>query len=388
MTRILIVDDDDNVLTAAVAAIEHTRPEWKIEALNDPLLVGQKLYEMNFDAVISDYDMPGMPGNRLLTEVALAEPLMVRFMISSKMELAREVESLGIAHRFFAKPCDYKAVILELERSLALRKRLRSSRLRTLINSLPALPSPPRTYFTLQRLLADDDFHIRALLDLLKRDMSLTAFLLKAANSSYYGARREVTSLEQAVSLLGLGTVKSVVLGAELFAQLDARKAKAFSVDSLFEHSVRVAGLASSMSERRAETRALKDLAYTAGLLHDIGKLVFIHALAAKYKGVVERAGHDHQALYHEEIAVFGVSHQEVGAYLLNLWGIPEAVVEAVAYHHQPLLCEARSVSVLTFVAAANLFDHGLPSAEPADETSEVHEYLDGLGLNSKDLLM
>ncbi len=388
MTRILVVDDDQDILAASVAALQNIRPEWKVEAVSDPLMVAELLCHFNFDAVISDLEMPGIQGNRLLTEIALQEPLMVRFLVSAKVEMAREVEALGIAHRIFAKPCDYRGLIIELERALALRRRLRGSRLRGLINSIPTLPSPPKTYFAIQRLLAQEDFHFRGLIELLRREMSLTAFLLKAANSSYYGARQQVSSVEQAVNLLGITTVKSIVLGAELFSQIDTRKMKLFQVDQLFDHSLRVAGLAASLSERRHETRHLKELAHTAGLLHDVGKLVCIHAFPQKYKSIMERARGDHQALYHEEIAVFGVSHQEIGAYLLNLWGIPEPIVEAVAYHHQPLLCPARSVSVLTFVAAANLIDHGFQNVEPVEETNEIEEYLEGLGMTSKDLLM
>jgi putative nucleotidyltransferase with HDIG domain len=329
-----------------------------------------------------------MAGNILLTEVAVAEPLMVRFLVSSKVEFGREVESLGIAHRFFAKPCDFQSLVVALEQTLGLRKRLRGSRLRTVLNSVPALPSPPKTYFAIQQLISRDSFHSKNLIDLLKKEMSLSAFMLKAANSSYYGARQPIDSVERAVNLLGVNTVKSLVLGAELFSQIDPKKAKMFGVDRLFEHSARVAGMAAMLADRRPETRKLKDLAYTAGLMHDIGKLVCIHALSGTYKKIVDKAGQDFQALYHEEVAQLGVSHQEIGAYLLTLWGIPEPIVEAAAYHHHPQLCPSREVSVLTFVAAANMLDHGLPNAESADEPSEVGEYLEGLGMGTKDLLM
>lgn len=388
VTRILLVDDDPSLNTLAQSVFASIRPEWKVEAVFDPREVEQLLRERNFDAVLSDLEMPGIGGIQLLTEIAVAEPLMVRFMMSSRAEIGKEVEAQGIAHRFFAKPCDFRAVIHALERAIALRKRIRSSRLRTVLNSIPALPSPPRTYFAVQQLLASDDFHTGRLLELLKKDMSLCAFILKAANSSFYGSRQPVESVERALSLLGLNTMKSLILGAELFAQIDPRKVKMFAVERLFEHAARVAGIAASLAERTAETKPLKDLAFTAGLLHDIGKIICIHSLGGTYKKIVDKAGSDFQALYHEEIAVLGVSHQEIGAYVLALWGIPDPIVEAAAYHHQPLLAPVREVSVLTFVAAANMLDHGMPGSQSADAPSEVGEYLESLGMNSKDLLV
>lgn len=388
MTKILIVDDDAEIAGLSRTLIQKARPDWKVFSVTNPLLVAQEVARHNFDAVISDLEMPTLPGNLLLTQIALAEPLIIRFMLSSRTDSQQAVEALGIAHRVFAKPCDYGEILQALDQALALRKRLRGSRLRSLIQSIPALPSAPKSYFALQQLLANEQSHSKKIVALLKDQMALTAFVLKAANSSYYGARQRIESLERAVQLLGTNTIRSLVLGAELFAQIDARKAKAFGVDRLFEHSARVASVAASLAERRPETRHLKDLAFTAGLLHDIGKLVCIHCIPDKYKLVVDKAAGDYQALYHEEIAVLGVSHQEIGAYLLSLWGIPEPIVEAVAYHHQPLLSPQREVSVLTFVVAANMLDHGLPDAEAADEPSEVGEYLDSLGMGSRDLVM
>ncbi|MBN8550239.1 MAG: HDOD domain-containing protein [Deltaproteobacteria bacterium] len=388
VVKILLVDDDPDIVSIATLMLQSARPEWKFTSLCDPAGVEQLLRAENFDAIVSDLEMPGMTGIELLTQVAVADPLMVRVMVSSKAEAAREVEALGIAHRFFAKPCDYRQLAVMLDRSLELRKRLRGSRLRALIHSMPALPSPPRTYFALQKLLGGKGFHASTLVDLLKKEMSLTAFMLKAANSSYYGARQPIESIERAVSLLGVTTIQSLVLGAELFSQLDARKSKEFGVDRLFDHSARVAGIAASLAERRPETRPLKDLAYTAGLLHDVGRLVCIHSLSDTYKKIMDKAGADFHALYLEEIAVLGVSHQEIGAYLLSLWGLPEPIVEAVAYHHQPLLSPSKEISVLTFVAAGDMIDHGLPDAVAADEPNEVGEYLEQFGMGAKDLII
>lgn len=388
MVKILLVDDDPDIISVAKLMIQNARPEWKLTSVCDPREVEALLREQNFDAVVSDLEMPGIHGIELLTQIAVAEPLMVRFMVSAKAERGHEAEAMGIAHRFFAKPCDFRMVALALDRALELRKRLRGSRLRAVMNSIPSLPSPPKTYFAIQQLLGSKGFHSSKLVELLKKEVSLSAFILKAANSSYYGARQPIESLDRAVALLGVNTIKSLSLGAELFSQINAKKSKAFGVERLFEHSARVAEIAASLAERRPETRALKDLAYTAGLMHDIGRLVCIHSISDTYKSIMDKAGADFQALYLEEIAVLGVSHQEIGAYLLSLWGIPEPIVEAVAYHHQPQLCAVKEISVLTFVAAGDMIDHGLPDAIAADEPNEVGEYLEQFGMGAKDLIV
>jgi putative nucleotidyltransferase with HDIG domain len=385
--KVLIVDDSPDVLTLAELTLKELRPHWIFVTESDPVQAVGRLENEIFDAVISDFQMPQMNGSEFLGRVALAQPLSVRLLVSSNLERGMSTEGIGVAHRFFAKPCKYSDVVQAIERSIGLRERLRSSTLRRLLTKMTKLPSPPDTYMAIQKLLEDDSFHVQALMKLLQREVTVSAAVLKMANSSFFGARYKIDSLERAVNLLGAQTIKSLALGAELFSRIEPAKAKQFKIQQLFEHSVRVASEAARLVEARGADRATRDLAYTAGLLHDIGKLVLVQVIPREYARVVERVGTEFPSLYQSEIKAFGVSHQEVGAYVLSLWNLPEQIVEAVAYHHDPTFAPAREVSVLTYVVAANLVDRGLPETFAADDQSDEVSYLSGLGVRREELV-
>lgn len=389
-TKILLVDDSPDVLTLTELMLKRVRPEWQIKALDNPKTASEILSSdrEEFDAIISDYEMPELKGSELLKHAAKTQPLLVRYLVSSEYDKGSELEGLGIAHRFFLKPFDCLSLAESLERSIAVKARLRSTKLKRLLTKLSKLPSPPSTYIAIQKMLDSKGFHSKNLVELLHKQVTLSAMVLKAANSSFYGAKQPVETLERAVSLLGAKTVQAITLGAELFTQVDKSKAKMFGIDRLFEHSIRVASEASALATRDPSTKELKDLAYTAGLLHDIGKLICMQAAPSDYQTVVERVGKTSKSLYQSEVSAFGVSHQEVGAYLLTLWGLPETIIEAVAFHHQPLLSPSREISVLTFVAAANMLDHGLQDAIPVDETNQVTQYLSEVGMGTEQLMM
>jgi putative nucleotidyltransferase with HDIG domain len=386
--KVLLVDDSIEVLTLAELTLREIRKDWVIETCSDPVVAKERLNQEMFDAVVSDFQMPQVNGSDLLKCVAETQPLCVRFLVSSSIEQGSSLEGTGIAHRFFAKPCNYSEVAAGVERAIALRERLRSATLRRLLTKMTKIPSPPDTFFGIQKLLEDGEFHVQALLKLLQQEMSVSAAVLKMANSSFFGARYKIDSLERAVNLLGAQTIKSLALGAELFSRIEPARAKQFKIAQLFAHSVRVASNAAAMAEQRKEDRAMRDLAYTAGLLHDIGKLILVQVMPREYARVHERVGTEFPNLYQSEIKAFGVSHQEVGAYVLSLWNLPESIVEAVAYHHDPSFAPSRDISVLTYVVAANMIDRGVPDTLAADGVSEEAGYLSELGIKREEMLL
>jgi putative nucleotidyltransferase with HDIG domain len=217
---------------------------------------------------------------------------------------------------------------------------------------------------------------------IIERDPSLTAKVLQYANSAAVGARREVTEAVDAVRLLGCEAVSSLALAVHAFSRLEAARLPSFSQKRLWEHSLAVAGAARAIaSEERA--RAQGDESFTAGLLHDVGKLVLASNLPDWYGQAVELARAERLSDHEAEREVFGATHAEVGAYLLSLWGLPGAVVEAVAHHHEPRRAQAASFSALAAVHAANALLHEAETHGRADAAPRLDVcFLQGLGLD------
>jgi HD-like signal output (HDOD) protein len=134
------------------------------------------------------------------------------------------------------------------------------------------------------------------------------------------------------VTYLGVEIIKSLVLGSTSFSDKAISEVKGFSPDRLQQHSM----LTAILAKKIVGNPALADAAFTAGLLHDIGALVLLHAAPPDYVRALDRKKELNGDSAAAEREIFGVTHAEVGAYLLGLWGIPFPIVEAVAFHHRP----------------------------------------------------
>jgi HD-like signal output (HDOD) protein len=167
----------------------------------------------------------------------------------------------------------------------------------------------------------------------IEQDPAATAKVLHLVNSSAYTAGRTVSNVPQAVALLGLHTVRGLVLMHDLIRTFDVGPAlPAGWMDGLTRHSVETSRLARML----AEGQEWQSHAFTAALLHEVGQLVLVSSRPAAFRDVLETwraAADDGARLCAAEHEAFGVSHSDVGAKLLGRWGLPAPVIEAVAGH-------------------------------------------------------
>lgn len=144
------------------------------------------------------------------------------------------------------------------------------------------------------------------------------------------------------------------MLSVHIFAKWDSSRVKGFDIERLWHHSMTVGAVAKRLSETEQLSARDVDSAFTAGLLHDVGKLILAASLPDPYQRVLAESKAQNIPLWQAEERTFGTSHAEVGAYLLGLWGLPTSIVEAVAWHHRPAESPARTFCPLTTVHIAN----------------------------------
>jgi putative nucleotidyltransferase with HDIG domain len=200
--------------------------------------------------------------------------------------------------------------------------------------------------------------------EIISQDASLTAKLLQLANSAFFALPRPVVSVPEAVQIIGFNLVKSLSLSLGLFASLNSEAIGEYSSDRLYLHSLATGLLAQRILSDEGAESAIVDAAFTAGVLHDTGKLVLASALPELYQHALQLASDELIPQWQAEANVFGVSHAEIGAYLLGLWGLPPSIVEAVAWHHQPRRHEPPALGVLAAVHIADyLQNRHLPAS-------------------------
>lgn len=375
--RVLFVDDEPNVLDGLRRMLRPLRSEWEMRFAPGGAEALGVMAEEVVDVLVTDMRMSGMDGVELLEIVRERHPLTVRIVLTGQCTREAMLRLVRLAHRVLTKPCDPDTLKTAVRRACALQELLHNPPLVALVGQLGSLPTPPHLYTRLVAELEKPDGSIVEVGNLIAQDVGLSAKLLQMANSSLLGLRTRTTSPPQAVQILGTETTKALVLIAEVLTRYDASALRPHSIDDLWEHSRSVAELAGAIARAEAD-RAMAAEARLVGLLHDIGRLIFASQLPERYRDAIRLARDERLSLVDAEQRVFGASHADVGAYLLALWGLPDVLVEAVAWHHSPGRCPATSFGPLTAVHAAE-------AILGPDESDTIDEpYFQNLGLGGR----
>ncbi len=386
---ILFVDDDVNLLQGLQRLLRKMRSDWDMTFVDNPRKALELLESQPFDVVVSDMRMPDLDGAALLSEVEKKHPGTMRVILSGYAEEKSLFRSVGPAHQYLSKPCDPDSIMALMERSLKLRGILNDSRLRNLAASLRNLPSPPDLFLRVTEAMGRDEVSTSDIADIIAKDVAMTAELLKVTNSSYFSLSARVTTVFQAVRLLGMETVRNLVLHACIFRQYSGRPELAAYIPALSRHGLATGTLAQRLARSYGMEDAVVSQVQCAGMLTSIGALVLLDQYGEAYATLAAACAETE--LEDRERAEYGASHAELGAYLLGLWGFADVVVEAVMYQLQPSSCPAVQPSVLTYVHLARSYGPCLPLTKPCAQRGDGADkaYLNRLGVAvpSSDLL-
>ncbi|MFM9904706.1 MAG: HDOD domain-containing protein [Pyrinomonadaceae bacterium] len=379
MINILFVDDEPSILEGLQRMLRGLRDEWQMVFAGSGDEALTILQEKSIDVIISDMKMPGMDGAELLQIVSEKHPHIVRVILSGFSEKEVNMRSVGTAHQYLSKPCDPELLKSTVARVCALRDLLTDQTLRRLVSQLPTIPSLPTLYSELIDELGKDGASTRKVSDIIRKDIGMTVKVLQIVNSAFFGLRRHISDSRSAVEFLGLDTISSLTLGLGVISQFEFQESGVFFA-SLWAHSMAVGVAANKIA--LAENPDLGNDAFSAGLLHDIGRVVLAVNLPEKFNGVETLLKTEGLSLVEAEKRIFGATHADVGAYLLGLWGLPSQVVQAVAFHHSPRSAPPDRFTALTAVHAANAIYPALSATTTAVSKPDLDlEYLASLGL-------
>ena len=251
------------------------------------------------------------------------------------------------------------------------------------LRAIRGLPTIPRVLLEVQELLLDGSSDSDVLAETLSQDQALTAKLLKLVNSAYYGFHRQITSVHQAIVLVGYEEVRGLACAFSVMDAWGPHGGKAFDRSAFWEHSLATARMTHALSREISHLPPESD-PFVGGLLHDIGKVVFDHAFPVEFDAAVTMARRDHIPLRDAEIRVFGAPHEAVGAWFLDSWNLPVDLIDGVRWHHDPR--ETSSSPVLpALIHVSNVASHRFGpghSGNPMPD-DQVDSSLDLLGLSA-----
>ncbi len=380
--RLLFVDDDPNVLNGLRRSLHRMREEWEMEFINSPAAALAECEKHGYDAVISDMRMPGMDGADLLDEIKKRYPDTVRIILSGQSGRNAVFRSIAPAHQFLAKPCDPQELRSRLGQAFAMRDLLSNQSVKSVVARLRSLPSLPALYEEVVAELRREDPSFQRIADTISHDVGMATKVLQLANSAFMGTSGRVSSLSQALTLVGLDNVRTLVLSVHVFSQFEGNGNVRTHLPCLWDHSIAVSHLAQKIASAESGSKLLLEECFTAGLLHDVGKLVLLAELSRETLPLYTKSSGESSGSEREHL---GCTHAEVGAYLMSIWGLPLSLVQAVAYHHSPRESGDRKFSSLTAVHAANAIVSERDTSSLKHHAALDPEYLSQFGLGDKE---
>lgn len=204
-----------------------------------------------------------------------------------------------------------------------------------IVHRVEELPALPHVTYRVLTLTSDPRTSSSELADTITTDQVLTAKVLRMANSAYYGYARRIFSINEALIILGFSTVRNLVFAASVHNFMDQEfTGYILPKGDLWNHSMTTALLARLLS--RNAGFELHDKAFTAGLLHDIGKVILNTYMKERFSEVLETVNTQSVPFSEAEQRIFGFDHAQVGAKVAEKWNLPDELVEAIAKHHNP----------------------------------------------------
>jgi putative nucleotidyltransferase with HDIG domain len=257
------------------------------------------------------------------------------------------------------------------------------NKVKQVVSNIRNLPTPPIVFHQIQKVINDPKVSASEIASILSEDPAMSVKVLKLTNSAFYGLSRDIESVKEAVIIVGMEAIKNLVLSASVLDMFKGDDLDQEFQEQFWRHSLATA-VASRFLARKLRNRGIvdPDSGFSAGLLHDVGKMVlccFLKDEFAKFKE--ERSGDQSSPDFVVEERALGYSHSQVGGFLTTQWKLPEKLIDAICYHHHPQLSEidepiAYIVHLGNYVAQTTFLDqadiHLCPPLEKA-----VTEFMD-----------
>ncbi|HEY7888652.1 MAG TPA: HDOD domain-containing protein [Steroidobacteraceae bacterium] len=358
MTRILFADDDAPVLEGLRTRLYRQSSRWDMVFVDSAAGAIAELDRAAVDVIVTDMRMPAMDGAQLLQTVSERWPDVVRIVLSGYAEREQVLRLVPVAHQYLSKPCDAQRLVSIIEKCVALRALLPNGELRARVGRLRALPTMAGVLSRLQARMACESLDVQETAAIVASDPMTAAKVLQLANSAFFRLARSGANIDQAVAYIGVAALRSVLASPAVFLSWpDEGPMREVDFGRLQAHSHAMAAGALAL----AGAAPWADEALLAGLLHNIGYWVLALESPRELAAAVAAAAQERIPLHVAETRVMGASHAQVGAYLLGIWGLPPAVVEAVAHHHDPAALAQPQLGPLAALALARAL---LPSEE------------------------
>lgn len=226
------------------------------------------------------------------------------------------------------------------------------------VNNIPSLSAVINDII---ETLNDEDTNIELLTNKIMQDPSLSTRVLKVANSPFYGLSGKISSLKEACIVLGAYSIKNIAVATGIVNNL-MKSGNGLNYNKLWEHAVGTGVAAKIIAENIGIDH---EIAFTSGLLHDVGKIVLDMKYPVEYKKVMEFRANEDCFIYEAEKEILGVTHSEIGEITARYWKLPDLIVDVIKNHHTPLECN--NPEMVGIIHVADILCRSMEIGYPGD---------------------
>ncbi len=332
---IYVVDDEPSVLETTTLILRRMGPDWEVTGFKEPFAALAAVKAKAPDAILSDEMMPGMQGSQLLEQVRVISPTTLRFIMSGCVAL-KKLNLITSAHQYIAKPFDVLKLRDLIQRSFAAQERFVNTGLQSVATSIRSIPSLPQAHHSLLAELEDSRSATTTIARLIGSDPGLSTKVLHLANSALFGQGYLVASPVDAVNCLGTEMIAAIVLSQSIFRHYELLQHREIDLPRVWSHCWETACLAQHLCREKKLPHDTGEEAFLAGLLHEVGRFILIDNFPEKFQAACDAARQSKVPLARRLREAFQASPSQISAYVLELWGMPSAVVNSISFLDNP----------------------------------------------------
>jgi HD-like signal output (HDOD) protein len=378
--KLLFVESSTSARNDFVSLLKPEENQWSLrfaDSVEEALQLSQT--EL-FDIVVSAYLLSDGSGPELFEQLSRMVPGTIRFLMIDEVEKSMFRSMVGGAQQILTKPLDRATFLSQVDRALSLLSIVNDPSLIKLLGKAEALPPLPRVFEVVSRKLRDPSISLGEIGEHISEDIVLSSKILKLANSALFSLREPAQNIGRAVSLLGSGMVSSLVFSQGLEGTFKGSPESERFLEELNRHSIECASLVTKILTLWNAPRSLIEKAFFCGVAHDIGKMVLSKFAPVEWGQILSLIEETGCLDVEAERGVVGISHCEIAAYLLALWGFPNDQVMAIALHHEPSRLKDREKGLVCALHLAESI------CEPEHHGLYDWDYLQACGVDPQEL--
>lgn len=310
---VMFVDDDQNVINGLKRSLFAYRNKWNLYFVNGGAVAIESIKSNQIDLVFCDIMMPKIDGTEVLRFIDEKSPRTIRIVLSGHSDIQLIIKSTRYSHQYLSKPTTPDLVLAKINDAIYSTNYIRNPQLLPFVGLYKDSPFSSSIYTEIEKSITEDDVSSKKIASIVEKDPILSAKILQIANSGFFALSRRISMLSEAISYVGINTIKRLIIYFNSF-NMNQNDENSSEIQSIANKSLHTAYELQEYSKALKFSGISNDDAFTIGLLHLIGKLILIKV--SKYDSYQD--------------------HEQIGAYTLGIWGLPRNLTDAIMYQNNP----------------------------------------------------